>query len=112
MAKISKGDLMRKHGPIPRKDGAGCLTQDVYIGKFECDCWREHGDQNSVAKRYDYPVWDHFVTWRMPRGYRLELINNVVTAIHGKINNHQIIFNQSDKRITLKRNAVSKEVFY
>lgn len=66
--------LFREHGPIPAKQGAGELYEDVKLIKGlnepGCSHSTSAGDRNSVARSYGYGVTDHHVDWQLPATYR------------------------------------------
>lgn len=78
----SYGKIMRQHGPIPRKSGAGDLTENLVLGDtHDCRASRDYGDRGSVAKSYGYPVWDHHVEWEIPADHEIVLIGGLVTSV-------------------------------
>ncbi len=79
-------ELMRQHGPIPPREGAGALYETVRYARPGvtapyCEFDRTPGDQRSVARSYGYRVWDLHVTWRIPYGWTLRLVAGVVTLV-------------------------------
>ena len=76
-------DMMQKDGPIPYKSGAGSLSEDIRYGNsHECHCLSTTEFSKNVAKSYKYPVVNNEVLWTIPKNYRLDVVNFVVTSTH------------------------------
>jgi hypothetical protein len=88
------GKLIRTHGPVPAKSGAGDLTETVVLdaGRREphTSTITGQGDRSSVANSYGYAIIDHHVTHHLPADSVVRVVGGLVTVLHYRDRNNVV----------------------